>query len=395
MSARACPSLEDGVGLAAPLLAHVDCRINAYVEVAYASLFGPFGALAPVLTIALTIYVAVYGLQLITGRSGLTLSGFAPKVFAIGLVIAFATRWGAYHGFFVDLVYRGADQLGYLLAGAGDDGASVLDRLDSALVDITKMASSWNETAPLRPDAVPPEGAIGEAPPLPVSTSAVNLLWFSAAALGLSTIGLLIICKVLLGLLLAVGPVLLVAALFPATRGLFEGWLRSLAHYALVPALTMVLAGGALAVIEPMVGSIVERRNWGADATQSVFILAMTTFIVGLLAVQLLRMCAHLTNGWRLPAAAPSSAATGEPTPSLQGAAAASQRRESDPRVADLVVAIERNAQQGGGPSRRIASPAPVGSAGALSAPSTFQSRRVSQRYQHFNRRTAAEGGAA
>ena len=81
-------------GLASPLLEFVDCQIGSYVAGAYAALFGPFGWMGPILTAMLTIYVAVFGFQLVTGRTGLSLTSILPRMILVALVITFATRWG-------------------------------------------------------------------------------------------------------------------------------------------------------------------------------------------------------------------------------------------------------------------------------------------------------------
>lgn len=328
----------DGTGLIAPLLDQVDCQVGAYVETTYNAMFGPFGFLEPALTGALTIYIAIYGLQLIMGRSGLSLSGLAPKVLLIGLVLAFATRWGAYQAVFLNLFYGGADHIASMLSSGND---SVFVRLDNVLRELIRLASEWNDAAINRANelanGLPPQQI--ETPLPSKSNGIVNLLWFSAILLALSTAGVLIIAKIVLGLLLALGPALVVLALFAATRGLFEGWLKTLANYALVAAFAMALAGGVLLLVEPMVLNIAEARAGGDVNPQPVFVLAVTVFVFALLMVQVLRMCAKLTGAWALPKGQEETA----PGETHVSAAAASAAQTSNGRVADMVVAVERS----------------------------------------------------
>ena len=149
MTAAYCNAPVDG--MIAPLLNEVDCQIATYVETTYGTLFGPFGFLEPALTAALTLYIGFYGFQLITGRGALSLSGLAPKVLLIGLVLAFATRWGAYQAVFLNLFYGGADEIAAAMLGGGHD--SVFDRLDAVLKEIIRLANEWNMTAAAQPDA--------------------------------------------------------------------------------------------------------------------------------------------------------------------------------------------------------------------------------------------------
>ncbi|WP_428410279.1 type IV secretion system protein [Hyphococcus sp.] len=374
MTAGFCTSPVDG--MIAPLLNEVDCQIATYVETTYGTLFGPFGFLEPVLTGALTLYIGFYGFQLITGRGGLSLSGLAPKILLIGLVLAFATRWGAYQAVFLNLFYGGADEIAAAMLGGGHD--SVFLRLDAVLKEIIRLANEWNMTSINQADPFGAGAATQQAmpePALPKSAGAVNLLWFSAVTLALSTAGVLIIAKVLLGVLLAVGPLLILTALFPGTRGLFEGWLKTLALYALVAAFATALAGGLMQLAEPMVIEISDMRASGLADPQPVFVLAVTAFIFALLMAQVLRMCGRLTSGWRLPSGqAPQNSAQ------LQAETAASSARPSNDnaRLADMVVAVERS----GGASRTRSV---IESAEATApAASAYGSRRTRQTYRGF-----------
>lgn len=379
----------DGAGLVAPLLDQVDCQVAAYVEATYGAMFGPFGFLEPVLTGVLTLYIAIYGYQLILGRSGLSLSGLAPKVLLIGLVLAFATRWGAYQGLFLNVFYGGADQLAAMLLKGGEEGVFV--RLDNVLRELIRIAGEWNDTA-INRDALLAQPANGlpqpkiEAPTMSASNGVVNLLWFSAILLALSTAGVLIIAKIILGLLLAIGPVLVVLALFSVTRGLFEGWLKTLANYALVAAFSMALAGGVLLLVEPMVISIAEARAGGDASPQPVFVLAVTVFVFALLMVQILRMCARLTGAWRFASAAEKAQQNEQQTLTVNAPAAPA----GNARVSDIVVAVEREAAAPR--DSRAQATAQTAIAPAGQAASSYASRRTAQRYQSFTNRLGARG---
>ena len=387
---RCIPAASDG-GLTAPLLDQVDCQVAHYVEATYASLLGPFGFLEPLLTGALTIYIAVYGYQLILGRGGLSLSGLAPKILLIGFVLAFAGRWGAYEAVFLNIFYGGADEIAKLMLGGAAQGGAFA-RLDGVLQEIIRLAGEWNQGAIQQPGAfqTPPPPQMQDLqqaqPNLPPSAGVVNLLWVSALLLALSTVGVLIIAKILLGLLLAVGPILVVTALFSATRGLFEGWLKTLAQNAFVAAFAIVLTAGVIHLVEPMVANIGEAKAYGDLSPQPVFVLAVTAVVFSLLMVQVLRMCGRLAGAWRLPRHAESALRT----QSLDIQAPARDAGAAT-RVADMVVAVERSS---GGASndaraRMTATAAQAAPAGAGASP-TYASRRTGQRYRHFGDRLGA-----
>lgn len=299
-------------GLAVSLLETLDCEIKSYVEGTYDVLFGQVGWLGPILTSALTIYIAFFALALITGRAQINLSGLVSRLALVALVLTLSTRWGAYQAVLVDVLFDGANEIANVMASAENRGevqASVPARLDLVLENMVVLAGSSGGivgvSKPVRPRTVrEATEAIKQTPPQPISSvpaTKANLFWFSAAVLALGSIGLLIISKVLLGVLLAVGPLFIVFSLFSSTRGLFEGWLKTAMLYALVPLFTLVLTSGALQIIEPIIFSISETRALGGDETRGVLMLAVVSLVFGLLMFQVFRMSAQLTSGWRLP----------------------------------------------------------------------------------------------
>ena len=101
-----------------------------------------------------------------------------------------------------------------------------------------------------------------------------------------------------LAALLIIGPVFIVLALFEGTRGLFEGWLKSVAMFALVPLLTVVMGSGALVAIAPMVSGLDQA---GADIPlRTAVSILVASIIYAALMLLVLKVAANLTRGWRL-----------------------------------------------------------------------------------------------
>ena len=78
---------------------------------------------------------------------------------------------------------------------------------------------------------------------------------------------LVILAKLALAVLLALGPVFIMLYLFSATRGFFEGWIRQLANFSLLIVLTFGVLALILKIIEPATaafaakGSAVQLRD--------------------------------------------------------------------------------------------------------------------------------------
>lgn len=280
-----CPSFDgDGPAGIADAMRMVDCMTTQATGVAFGRLFGPDGALAASLTILLTLYVALIAVSLLTGRSKISLSMLTPRMLVLGLVLTFATSWVAYRSVVWALLTAAPDEIaGMLTSGRGSATMLFANQLDR-LFDAVARAATVAQTAQ------------AGAPPT-TSWTPADLLWLSALMLLLGTVGVLLVSKIALAAMLALGPVFIVLVLFRGTRGLFEGWLKAAVFFALVPLLTVLIGGGALTMLSPLVmwldrGETVEMRG-------AVTLFLAASVYVALMAI-VLRTATLLTGGWRL-----------------------------------------------------------------------------------------------
>src|ERR1019366_996666 len=111
------------------------------------------------------------------------------------------------------------------------------------------------------------------------------------------TVGVLVACRLALAALLILGPIFIVLALFQSTRGLFEGWLKSVAMFAFVPLLTVLLGSGALLALDPMIADL----GGGGEITLRTAVTILFAAIIYLALMSLaFKTAGTLTNGWRL-----------------------------------------------------------------------------------------------
>jgi len=290
-----------GAGDIAGLLNSVDCFTALYVERAYARLFGEAGALMPALIGALTIYVALYGYRLMLGGS-VRLPDLARRFALIGVLFAFVGNWPAYQTVFVNTVSGGAEDVAALLQSAASGTAPRSGLSESLGETLDAMTTLAADGAPARADA--PLTPVDIAPPrAPAGVSAATMIWLSAAIVGVSSAGVLIVIKASLGFLLALGPAFLFLALFRQTRGLTEGWLRTIAGGMFALIFTTLATSMALLVIDPMVAAAADARAAGRSASQSAFTLMIACIVFAMLVRQSLAVTARLAGAWRLPGA--------------------------------------------------------------------------------------------
>jgi len=323
MNAAYCQQVMDGVGTSvAASLRAVDCAAGMSAEAAFGRLFGANGALLQALMIVLTLYVAFFAFSLITGRSRLGVSALTPRMITLGMVLTFATSWAAYQNVVWNLAIGAPDQLAGILTGVkGSATQAFADKIDivfNALVSATGSAT---------------DNATAFSPP--------GLLWLGGTLLLLGTVGVLATSKIALAILLGLGPVFVVLALFRATRGLFVGWLKGVVLLALAP-LFAVLGGSLMLDLSvPVLRKLSETPGQIDDTA------AMAFFMIGAVHVALmfmvLKVAGTMVAGWEVFGLARRSAGDGDRPVSAAAAA------RPAPAIAPLAAA----------PAQAYASPAP------------------------------------
>ncbi|MDH7637788.1 type IV secretion system protein [Sphingomonas oryzagri] len=294
---NACPALDIETGGLAQALRAIDCRTGEGTQIAFGRLFGDHGALIPALTILLTLYVAIFAIGLLTGRTRLGIGSLTPRMLTLGMVLTFATSWLAYQNVIWMLAVGAPDQLASVIAGThGSATAAFADKLDvvfQAIADSTHQQNAQN--------AVAAANATGNG----ASSTGISILspqgmmWISGLMLLVGTVGVLVTAKVALAALLALGPVFIVLAIFPATRGLFEGWLKAVVSSALTPLFTVLIGGAAISLITPLIRDALMDSTEVASKSATALFLAACVYTA--LMIMVARVASGLVAGWRIP----------------------------------------------------------------------------------------------
>ena len=292
---NACPAMvnESAMTIAGSLKS-VDCRTGEAVSVVFGRLFGANGQLLPALTILLTIYVALFAMALLTGRTRLGIGALTPRMMTLGLILTFATSWAAYQNVVWKLATGAPDEIARVVAGT--DGSATIafaDRLDGLFAAIADSADAASKPAP--------PTSTGITPPTPMAGgfTASTVLWLSALLLLLGSVGVLVTSKIALAALLALGPVFIVLALFAGTRGLFEGWLKAVVMFALAPLFAVLIGGGAIAALEPIAGALIQSGQEPSSRLVGTMFVGSTIFAT--LMFMALKASTAVVAGWRIP----------------------------------------------------------------------------------------------
>ncbi|WDS35482.1 type IV secretion system protein [Pseudoxanthomonas sp.] len=294
-----CPAIPiDGNGGLAGALTAIDCQLGAVVQAGYGRIFGDAGGLALALRGLLVIWVALLALGLIGGH--LRARAMGPRLFGCVLVLTFATAWPAYQTVVYGLLVGGPGQIASGLLG-GSHGATQLfaarlDRLFGSLVELGRVFDAQGDDA---------SAAL---------KLASRLVWGSALSLLFSTVGLLVVARIVLALLLALGPVFIAFGLFRGTRGLCEGWLRMALAFALLPMLVTLSGAALLRVLDPLIDAIAQDPLAAAEQQKPLMMLSLGCGIYLGLLLALAWTAAGIVRGWRFARAGSASPAAAAPS---------------------------------------------------------------------------------
>jgi type IV secretion system protein VirB6 len=360
----ACPAPGPDDPLVRGLIGVVDCNVQSLIQAGYGGLFNSTGAFANVLTVAMILYVAFIGYRLMLGQSPLNITDLALTAVKLGVVIALATQWGVYQQLVYHVLFYGPQQIADVIlhdfnARSAAYNGDVFDGLQRAFVDLT----SFSPATPAGAAAATPGNGGAISTLLSKSGFDSLLLLISAVILLVSSLGVLLASKIVLGMLLATGPLFIALLLFDSTRGVFEGWLRASLAFAFAPLAVTLMLGVSLTLMEPTLEQVETMRASNTYIPGVAFAAMVLVLVFAGVAVGMVGAAGVIAAGFRLPrpaarAGSPGLAAgasttirsdTAPPgraarTASAVAAQARRDARLSDPALAALATGGDRRA---------------------------------------------------
>lgn len=268
----ACPSVTTGDRFLVETLSHLDCQAQTLGSFGFQSLAQTGSPASVLLGALLTLFIALYGIRLLFG-SDEGPHDLVNAVLKVGIILTLAVSWPAWRTLAYDTVLFGPAEVASVvmpstLPAPRTGFAERLQAVDSGIAALTYSGTGRQTgqllgdqaTSGFRSIALTDEAGLGWSRPL-----------FLA-----STIGPLALLRIAGGLLLALAPLVAGLLLFDFSRGLFAGWIRGLALVALGSLGMTVLLSVELAVMEPWLADVLNRRNLGyATPTAPTELLAL------------------------------------------------------------------------------------------------------------------------
>lgn len=213
------------VGIIDQLILNVDSIILLFVQ----GSFGKFSVAVEILwRLMFIIFIAWFGYKVIISGK-FSANDLVVNIMKIIIILAVATQWDTFFLIVYNLVTDLPSEIaGSLIQAASDSlGDSSVNSIDNANIGLSLY---YDRSLTITEHVL--EGASWYDFGIYLYAGAITLvalIFSSYAAM------LIIISKLSVAILLAVGPVFILMLMFKNTQSLFEGWLRTLLNYALLP----------------------------------------------------------------------------------------------------------------------------------------------------------------
>ncbi|MGC6331813.1 TrbL/VirB6 family protein [Rhizorhabdus sp. FW153] len=230
------------------LTSFVDCHVLTLGKEGYLALAGSNSPVTIAIGGLIAILIALFGYRLILDDDVRLRDGVLLFV-RIGFVLALATQWSAYQAVVYDFVIK----------TPGEISSAILRSEQSQIDDLPARIQASYDTLeniihPPLPDgdaAGQTETSISRSSRVLLSATEQGRLSASSVILLLSTLGAILSVRLVMGTMLAIGPIFLACFLFHGLRGFFEGWIRVLFGSVLGSIATTIVIEFELAVLQP------------------------------------------------------------------------------------------------------------------------------------------------
>lgn len=241
-------------------------------------------AINPVFKTLVSLYVVLWGLAMWRGLIQEPMSDGITRIIKIVLIGSFALNVAVYSPRIADTLFKTPEQLsGVVWPTAGGPVASGTGAvLDAALDKAVSIAGSFTSAMSW---SAPFSAIILAIYSFVVLLLAAVLIGYAAALIMLAKIGLSIV--------LAVGPIFIALLLFEATRGFFQGWLGQALNFLF----TYVLAALVVALALTFFDSAASNALAYMTASGPDLVAALPAFLVGIATILVLKQVPGIASG--------------------------------------------------------------------------------------------------
>ena len=267
------------------LLNATTAPLQSYISSTSGSIIG---AITPVATTLLMIYVMFWGWSMIRGVISEPITDGITRIVKLTVICAIALSFGIYSQFLVDWIWNSPDRVAGIIA---DNGASdKINFLDSVFGKLWAYSEIWSEAADQNSKmGIPNLG-----------------MWFMAwiiRIVGALMTGyaafLFILAKIALAILLGIGPIFILVTMFESSKKFFDAWIAQCLNFGFV----IVLTAAVLKIIGAYIDSSVSQAGAGAGSDPSYsdgFAIVMLCGVCFVMMLQVMAIASGISGGTAL-----------------------------------------------------------------------------------------------
>jgi len=234
--------------------------------------------LEPAVVTLATVYVMGWGYLHLTGKIEEPFVTGLKRIAMLAVVFGVALRLWLYNTIIVDTFYHAPAQLAAAVVGA-QDPVGTIDAI-------------WEQGGAVA-------GYLWSKPGFNVGFCLAGaVIWILMGALCVYAMFLIALSSIALAVLLALGPLFVVALLFDATRRFFSAWIAQLANYALITILTVMVSALLLQVVQSYATQTAARG--AAILTVDALNMVLVAVLVFLILRQVMPIASGLAGGLSL-----------------------------------------------------------------------------------------------
>lgn len=239
------------------------------------------GVLKPGVMTLMSVYIILHGFAHIRGVVQEPFKEFMLRVIKMVAVYAIGINMLNYNEYIVDTFVKSPDLIAAAIAGSSDAKAT-MSTLDTILdSSFTTGKSFWDNAGVFN-------GNVG-------AYIAAFVCWAAGIIVTAYAAFLIVLSKVFLSIIVAVGPLFIIALFFEATSKFFEAWVAQLANYGLI---VVLVTAANIFTIGMFESAATQAAALGGNvAVADVFPLVVTAIISLLVLAQVPQAAAGLAGG--------------------------------------------------------------------------------------------------